>query len=213
MVQLPAGEDYQPTQLYTGPEFTRPHPHAVGTSCDNLVAMAGPLEQPQVRARLGRVPPPLAHSPPVVAVACGYGQLAWPPRVLTGPPWGPEAEPIASLGRVLCRLRPRRRLPRRIRRWRLEPLECLQPPAGTKCPLALAYHADVPDSPRCCACRWRRRGCCSRRRAASSPRAATLWRRRSRLPRYAAPAVPPCLGHAALGAPLLLPLRTAGTAR
>lgn len=61
MVQLPAGEDYQPTQFFSGPEFTQPHPHAVGTFCDNLVALAGPLEQPQVAAP--RVQQPAAGGP------------------------------------------------------------------------------------------------------------------------------------------------------
>lgn len=81
MVQLPAGEDYQPTQFFSGPEFTQPHPHAVGTSCDNLVALAGPLEQPQVCARKGARTaagsgPALARSPRVAANRSRLGRAS-----------------------------------------------------------------------------------------------------------------------------------------
>lgn len=136
---------------------------------------------------------PGAHRP-----ALGPGSRA---NCVSGPRSVPPAPPppAASTHTALAP-RAARVLVQATTRWHRAP----------PCP---GYHAHMPGPPRCCACRWRRRGSSSRRRAASSPRAATLSRRRLRRPRCAAPAVPPCLGHAALGAPLLLPLRTAGTAR
>ncbi|KAI7841708.1 hypothetical protein COHA_004575 [Chlorella ohadii] len=61
MVQLPVGEDFQPTHYFCSKEFTQAHPHAQGTSCENLVALAGPLEQPQMAAP--RVQQPAAGGP------------------------------------------------------------------------------------------------------------------------------------------------------
>ena len=177
MVQLPVGEDFQPTQFFRSTEF-QPHPHAQGTSCENLVALAGPLEQPQVRARQGPPPPPPRARPHArrvwLAAVCGAAARSLLGN-LTSLLWGAGAAVVDALGHVPYP--PLLTCPGAIWRWRLERLECMQPPRWHSAPHA-AYHAQHLLI--CClgvlCCRWRRRGYSSRPQVAPSRRAAILSR-------------------------------------